>query len=147
MTFDELIGTELTAIGAGSERVTTEGPAGVRLRSSTVQTLALAIHELATNASKYGALVQPNGRLQVRWTFEQAAPSAKPWLHIDWRETGLVMPPSDAPARGTGHGRELIEKALPYQLGAKTSYSFEADGVHCTISIPVSTTGKETEHA
>lgn len=146
VTFDELITTELTAMGAGSDRVKVEGPTGVRLRSSTVQILAIAIHELATNASKYGALVQPSGQLQVRWTFEPAGTSDKPWLHIDWRETGLTMPPADAP-RGTGQGRELIEKALPYQLGAKTSYSFEPDGVHCTISIPVSTAVKEAEHA
>ncbi|MCG6120538.1 MAG: hypothetical protein MEP44_07820, partial [Blastomonas sp.] len=56
-------------------------------------------------------------------------------LHIDWRETGVDLPEGDRPR---GHGRELIERALPYQLDASTSFSLEPDGVHCTISLPVS---------
>jgi PAS domain S-box-containing protein len=147
VTFDELIRTEFSAMGAGPERVTLEGPTGVRLRSSTVQTLAMAVHELATNASKYGALMQLNGRLLVRWSFEGVGDAGKPWLHIEWRETGLIMPPIDAAPQGTGQGRELIEKALPYQLGARTSYKFETDGVYCTISVPVSATIAEMTDA
>src|SRR5688500_11672728 len=55
----------------------------------------------------------------------------KPWLHIDWREAGVVMPTETGQTHHRGQGRELIEKALPYQLGAKTSYTLGADGVHC----------------
>jgi two-component sensor histidine kinase len=116
------------------------GPAGVRLRSSTVHTLAMAIHELATNAMKYGALGQAGGRLAIDWTLEADGPGGKPWLHIDWRESGVRMASKGAWPNGTGQGRELIERALPYQLGARTTYSLGADGVHCTISIPVSAT-------
>ncbi|MBB3564968.1 two-component sensor histidine kinase [Rhizobium sp. BK512] len=132
-------------MGADPEGVTADGPSGIRLRSSTVQTLAMGIHELATNASKYGALMQPLGRLDIRWSFEPVGADGKPWLRIDWREMGLTMPPIDAPPRGTGQGRELIEKALPYQLGGVTSYAFEPDGVHCTISVPVSTKKADRE--
>lgn len=144
VTFDDLIRTELSAVGASSSRTTIEGPAGVRLRSSTVQTLAMGLHELATNAVKYGALGQPGGRLSVTWSLDPGEHDNKPWLHIDWRESGVDMPPVGSTRHGTGQGRELIEKALPYQLGARTAYSLGADGVRCTISIPVSSRSEVT---
>ena len=148
VTFDELIETELAAMNGNAERVTVEGPKGVRLRSSMVQTLALALHELATNAVKYGALGQSDASLTIRWTLVREGPAEQPWLHIDWRETGVALPPEGA-SRKTGQGRELIERALPYQLGAKTRYQLGPDGLHCTISIPVSASPQleEAEYA
>jgi two-component system CheB/CheR fusion protein len=148
VTFDELIHTELAAHGveAGQDnRVTIEGPSGIRLRSTTVQTLAMALHELATNAVKYGALGQPEADLAIRWRIddEAAAPGDQPWLHIDWRESGVTMPAPVTASSGGGQGRELIERALPYQLAARTTYVLESDGVHCSIAMPVSAT-KET---
>jgi PAS domain S-box-containing protein len=138
VTFDELIQAELAAMDATDKQVTLQGPAGIRLRSSTVQTLALALHELATNAVKYGALGQAGAHLGIDWSVETNECGTQPWLHIDWRETGVKMLPADAAPRGGGQGRDLIERALPYQLGAKTSYAFGRDGVRCTISLPVS---------
>ncbi|WP_347269760.1 PAS domain S-box protein [Rhizorhabdus histidinilytica] len=148
VSFDELVGAELAALDGTADRVSLEGPGGVRLRSSTVQTLAMALHELATNAVKYGALGQPQGRLRIRWSLEPNGPGDRPWLHIDWRERGVVMPPAGSAPAGGGQGRELIERALPYQLKARTSFELGADGVHCTIGLPVSATrdAKETEH-
>lgn len=140
VTFDELIETELAAMGNGADRVRLEGPKGVRLRSSMVQTLAMALHELATNAVKYGALGPASGQLVVTWWLARDEGAEQPRLHIDWRESGVKMPPSGAKPSGGGQGRELIEKALPYQLSAKTTYELGPDGVRCTISIPVSTT-------
>jgi len=151
VTFDELIDTELAAHGieAGADsRVTVDGPSGIRLRSTTVQTLAMALHELATNAVKYGALGQPKAALAIRWRIEAAgtdAPGEQPWLHIDWRETGVAMLASSAPLKDGGQGRELIERALPYQLAARTTYVLENDGVHCTIAMPVSATNEPAE--
>lgn len=138
VTFDDLIRTEMEAMEGSPERVTLSGPTGVRLRSSTVQTLAMVIHELATNAVKYGALGQPQGRLAVTWVLEPFGASGRPWLHIDWRETGVIMPHENAASLRRGQGRELIEQALPYQFNAKTAYVFGTDGVKCSISIPVS---------
>ena len=143
VTFDELIESELAAMHAEPHRVTVEGPPSVRLRSSTVQAIAMAIHELATNAVKYGAIGQASGHLFISWGVERS-PDGKPWLHVDWRESGVVMPLSEA-AQGTGQGRQLIEKALPYQLGARTTYDMAPDGVHCTISVPVSATTESPE--
>jgi two-component sensor histidine kinase len=138
VTFDELIETELSAqsIRVGEEGpVTLDGPKGVPLRSRTVQTLAMVLHELATNAIKYGALKQSNGHLAVRWRLETMGEGGKPWLKLDWKESGVDMP--SVPHR-TGQGRELIERALPYQFDAQTTFAMEADGVHCTISLPIS---------
>jgi PAS domain S-box-containing protein len=145
VTFDELIGTELAAMGSGVERTALDGPAGVRLRSSMVQTLAMALHELATNAVKYGALGQPNGRLAVTWRLATEDGAAQLRLHIDWRESGVDMSLARSMPGGGGHGRELIERALPYQLNARTSYDLGPDGVHCTLSIPVSTTALQED--
>ena len=140
VTFDELINAEMTAMDSGPDKVTLAGPPGIRLRSSTVQTLAMALHELATNAVKYGALGQVDARLAVTWRWESSGDGGEPWLHVEWRETGVMMAPIGAAPGGTGQGRELIERALPYQLSAKTSYELGRDGVHCTISLPVSAT-------
>lgn len=139
-TFDELVRAELDAHGASEgEHVTLTGPRGVLLHSRTVHTFALAIHELATNAFKYGAL-KGEGHLLVRWSLREDASDSVPMLHVEWVETGVKMPPPGAePTRG-GHGRELIERALPYQLQARTSFEMGADGVRCTITLPVSGT-------
>src|SRR5215475_8162361 len=140
VNFDEIIEAELVAQaanGGDGGRVTLDGPTGVRLRPGTVQTLAMALHELTTNAVKYGALKQPNGHLTIRWRQESSEKTGEPWLHIDWKESGVEMPTS---VGGTGQGRELIEQALPFQFGARTTFALEADGVHCTISLPVGST-------
>ena len=138
VTFDELIRSELSAMDGQAERVMLSGPSGIRLRSSTVQALAMALHELATNAVKYGALGQPQARLAIRWRMHPTDPQGRPWLHIDWRESGVRMPGAGVAPQGSGQGRELIEQALPYQLSAQTSFELGPDGVHCTIAIPVS---------
>ncbi|MGR6329187.1 PAS domain-containing protein [Sphingomonas sp. XXL09] len=136
--FDQLIRGEMEAMSGDPARVTLDGPAGIRLRSSTVQMLALALHELATNAVKYGALGQPGARLTIRWHWTPPEADGRPWLTIDWREQGVTMPPPGQ--GGAGQGRDLIERALPYQLDADTRFTLTADGVHCIIALPVSET-------
>jgi two-component sensor histidine kinase len=140
VTFDELIDTELAAqpirVG-GNASVTLDGPKGVGLRSGAVQPLVMALHELTTNALKYGALKQPNGHLTVTWRLESLGESGS-WLHLDWKESGVDVPPLGANPQGTGQGRQLIERVLPYQFDAQTMFTMEADGVHCTISLPAS---------
>jgi two-component sensor histidine kinase len=72
----------------------------------------LAIHELATNAAKYGALSQQSGKLRVIWNLRKN--DKDNFVKLEWRETGVSLP-SGMPVR-RGYGRELIERALPYQL-------------------------------
>ncbi len=145
VAFDMLLREEISAHveldeeGRG-DQVTISGPAGVWLFSATVQALALGLHELMTNAVKYGALATPVGRLEVGWSVEDAS-GGKRRLKVDWRESGVAdMPPLNAAPRGGGYGRELIERALPYQLGAKTTYGFADDGVRCTIEVDAAET-------
>ncbi len=136
ITFDALLRAELASVepsgsnGAGP-RVTLHGPSGLRLRSATVQTFALALHELAANAARHGALGQPSGRLRVDWRLEHRPNGA--FLVVDWQESGVAMPPP-APQ---GYGRELIERALPYQLDATSALTFGPDGISCRIALPL----------
>jgi two-component sensor histidine kinase len=144
VTFDEIIGSELAAMGARDDRVTLDGPANVRLRSSAVQMLAMAVHELATNALKYGALGQPSAHLLVRWRLEEDRENGMPWLRVHWIETGVSMPDRASVSPERGQGSELIERALPYQLKARTSFELGGDGVRCTIELPVSASNRMT---
>jgi two-component system CheB/CheR fusion protein len=102
-----------------------------------VQTLSLALHELATNARKYGALSNESGRLTVEWrviTFEHGEKR----LTLDWIETWVegTSPSPDSDARH-GYGRELIERVLPHSLGAITRYELNETSVRCTIDMPL----------
>lgn len=93
----------------------------------------LALHELTTNAVKYGALSEPNGRLAVRWRRVNTAKGRQ--LVLEWRETG-VRALDLSPSR-SGFGRELIERGLPYELGASTSLEFTRGGVRASIELPL----------
>jgi two-component sensor histidine kinase len=114
-----------------SGRVRLDGPA-LPLPSAAAQALGLALHELATNAVKYGALSRDKGRLTVVWRIE-SRDSAR-MIVLSWKESGMSL--SGTPER-SGYGRELIERALPYQLGADTRLDFESDGICCTIAVPL----------
>lgn len=138
--FHELLENELTALGAEDGRFSLDGPRDIVLPSSSVQTLALALHELATNARKYGALGQDGAHLAVRWWKQDDHTDDGPELHVDWRETGVAMKVSEANVESSGLGRELIERALPYQLKARTTYVMGEEGVRCQIALPIGTT-------
>lgn len=140
IAFDELLHTELQALGAlddPRDRVALDGPTDVELRAGNVQTLALALHELATNAMKYGALATPGGRLAVSW---RVVGAGSPRLEVEWRETGVDTSGQHATLPDRGYGRELIERALPYQLNARTRYELRPDGAFCSIAVPLSKT-------
>jgi PAS domain S-box-containing protein len=121
--------------GTESSKINVSGPA-VALPATAAQALGLALHELATNAVKYGALAQPAGRLAVKWELKAKMPRSE--IALEWRESGVSMPEVGSPRR-KGYGSELIERALPYQLRAKTQLEFGPDGVRCTILVPVPT--------
>lgn len=131
---DELVRTELAAHGAdaGGDRVRVRGPA-VPLDAKATQALALAIHELATNAVKHGALGQEGGRLMVSWSVEDAS---DPHVYLRWQEEGVCLRTDRQEVR-SGFGRQLFEKALPYDLGAETRFELAAEGVRCWIRIPL----------
>lgn len=135
VAFDRLLHQELQAHGAERGSVVLEGPTGVGLRSTTLQTFALALHELATNAAKYGALGSDAGKLTVRWhvhRWEDGTPALKmTWTEEFYDEVELLA------EREGSYGRELIERALPYQLKARTSYQLTRKGVECVVEVPL----------
>jgi PAS domain S-box-containing protein len=130
----DLVTAELAAHSipdAASDKIRIDGPA-VALPATAAQALGLALHELATNAVKYGALSQGDGKLVVSWELKEKNLTSE--VALKWQETGIAIPAS--PKR-KGYGRELIERALPYQLNAKTQLDFCPDGVRCEIVVPV----------
>ena len=132
----EVVEAELVAHGDGvvhSDRVTVSGPA-VDLPATSGQAVALALHELATNAVKHGALSNTQGQLSVVWSLDETGPERR--VTLEWRESGVSMPDEGTPRR-KGYGRELIERALPYQLRAETLLEFGPDGVRCVLTVPV----------
>lgn len=137
ITIGELIRMELDALGADAsdERITLDGPTVV-LRATVVQTMALVIHELATNARKHGALAADNRVLKVTWAVTQVGGAASD-LALEWVEEGVGRAPNEESATRMGYGRELIERALPYALNATTSFELSDDGVRCTIELPL----------
>src|SRR5262245_22119239 len=94
---------------AHADRLRVAGPK-IMLDPTTAQTLALALHELATNAAKYGALSRISGSLEMTW---EVRPSA---IEIYWRETG--GPPATVPEK-TGFGTRIITSSIERQLGGK----------------------------
>ncbi len=135
VAFDKLLHEELKAHGAERGRVVLEGPTGVALRSTTLQTFALALHELATNAAKYGALGSETGKLKVCWLVHRWE-DGTPALKMTWNEESSEAVARPAERKGS-YGRELIERALPYQLKARTSYALTSHGVECTVEVPL----------
>ena len=142
----EIIRIELEAHGSQQgAQVTVSGPP-VALNVDNVQTFALALHELATNAVKYGALGNREGRLDISWTVTTI--DSTPFLTLNWRERGVSAMPKDTPRRG--YGRKLIEQALSYALQAKAELIFGEDGVSCRVEMPLSTkaaSGEQTHRA
>lgn len=120
---------------AGADQVTLKGPE-VQLKGKSAESLSLAVHELVTNALKYGALTKPKGHVEVTWVIESH--DAGEVLVLDWRETGVGV--MDMTPKRAGFGRRLLERALPYELGAKTSLDFAPGGLHARIATPLPAT-------
>ena len=110
------------------EQIAIEGE-DVMLKPEAVQNLGLALHELATNAQKYGSLSEPEGQVSIRWQFCEEASKLK----LTWQEKG--GPPVTPPER-SGFGRAMIETVVSRALEGDVSLSFPPKGVRCEIVIP-----------
>lgn len=134
VTVNALMQAELAAYAAAdSSQVRFSGPE-VHLTSRQVQNFALALHELTTNAVKYGALKDEAGRLSVAWE-TQSDRRGRPRLALTWIESGVAIEPGAVTRRG--YGTELIQEALAYALEAEIDYALGADGVRCRIEMPI----------
>lgn len=110
-------------------RIRLSGPE-VRLLPQAVQTLGIALHELATNAMKYGALAHDAGEVQLNWTLGQGAEGRV--LDLSWQERHLAHPPDE---EAPGFGSTVLTSLAPSMLGTQARYQVRAEGVHWTISI------------
>jgi PAS domain S-box-containing protein len=114
------------------ERIVLRGRA-VGLRPRAALTLAMAFHELVTNAVKYGSLSVPTGQVEIEWGVHSHA-GQRPILHIAWRESGG---PPVAPPRRRGFGSLLVERSISAEHGGHAALDFDPAGVRCTIDIPL----------
>jgi PAS domain S-box-containing protein len=110
----------------GPERITIAGP-DVSLEPRTAQTLALALHELATNAAKYGALSVQSGQVAVDWDLQPHG------LLLGWTESG--GPPPQPPA-APGFGIRLISASIERQLAGEAVFHWRPEGLYCTLRVP-----------
>lgn len=117
---------------AQRERVTFAGPA-VALGPSAATTLSLALHELCTNALKYGALSNEKGRIDIAWSLEDGPPSRR--FVFDWHERD--GPPVGEPGH-RGFGSTLLEEGLPGELDASGRLSFNPEGLGYRLEAPLS---------
>jgi PAS domain S-box len=113
-------------------RCTVEGDEDVKLSPKTALALTLAMHELATNALKYGAWSNGEGRVDVRWSTGNDA-EGKRRLRIEWRESG--GPDVRPPAR-RGFGSVLIERGLAREMGGTVTMEYLPTGLVCTVEAP-----------
>ncbi len=131
-----LVDEELAPYRVGhAERIRTTGPE-VLLQPASAQTLALALHELATNAAKYGALSSDSGQLRLSWMLNDGK------LNLDWRECGgpVTKPPS-----AKGFGTRIITASIERQLFGNVAFDWRPEGLRCVISVPLCNTMGATE--
>jgi PAS domain S-box-containing protein len=131
--------------GGEGDKVAASGPQ-VQLQPATAQTLALALHELATNAAKYGALSSHSGRVNLTWDLKPDS------LELHWVETGG---PSAQKPSAQGFGTRIVIASIERQLGGQTGFEWRPEGLHCVLSVPRSykmeppdrVNGRRIEHA
>ncbi|MBW8727723.1 MAG: hypothetical protein JF625_21565 [Inquilinus limosus] len=100
----------------------------------------MAFHELATNASKHGALSVPGGAVKVGWRVARSA--ASPFLRVDWTERG--GPRAEKPARD-GFGLSFIKRSIAYELHGSAELTFKPAGLQCRIEVPMAELRRDAE--
>jgi two-component sensor histidine kinase/DNA-binding response OmpR family regulator len=111
---------------ADADKIIAVGP-DVILQPASAQTLALAIHELATNAAKYGALSSSAGQIRLRWDLNHSG------LRLEWTESGG---PRVAPPIARGYGTRVVTASVEGQLDGRAVFEWRSEGLRCTMSIP-----------
>lgn len=128
-----VIEVELTPYAGADAEITIEGP-DIQLAPNDALSLGLAVHELTTNAAKYGALSQPGGKVTARWEYE-----GDEMVVVRWQERGG---PPVSPERKAGFGTELIQKIVAHELRQPVDLRFETEGVSCTLRVPIRVRGE-----
>jgi two-component sensor histidine kinase len=124
-----VVEAELQHFRAGAEQlISVDGPP-VELAPNDALSFGLALHELATNAAKYGALSVPAGRVSIYWRLIEER-----MVEVEWSEREGPEVPAK---RGRGFGTELIEKVVAHELKNPVQLLFEREGVRCVMRVPV----------
>ncbi len=129
----DVLSTELAHYVEEGQTVVLEGP-GLELAPAEALSFGLAIHELTTNAAKFGALSVPEGRVEVKWYLDENVASDTKIAVVEWIEKGG---PRVAEERTRGFGSDLIERLVPSQLNHQVELDFRAEGVRCKFGVPV----------
>jgi PAS domain S-box-containing protein len=133
-----LVDEEIAPFRMGDvEKIVATGP-DVSLEPRTAQTLALALHELATNAVKYGALSADSGRVRASWELNPTT------LTFNWVESG--GPPTGAPS-SPGFGIRVIGASIERQLEGEARFDWRPDGLHCSLTVPRGDSIEPMRHA
>ena len=120
------------SVAAYPGRINLEGP-DVTLASHAVVPLSMVLHELMTNAAKYGAL-SASGSVEVRW--QEISSGGTPKVRLTWIEKGG---PPVKPATGKGFGTKLIERVMNYDLEGEAALDYRPEGLQCVLEFPVET--------
>jgi PAS domain S-box-containing protein len=126
-----LVHDQLAPHAAGAN-ATIDGP-DVMLGAAATQALAMVVHELVTNAVKFGALSTAGGRVSVSWRTPSSRDGGAD-LTVEWRESG--GPPVTKPSH-EGVGTSLIRELIPHELGGTVDLAFDPDGVRCRMTLPL----------
>jgi len=132
-SLEDILHAEMTPYGGlDKERVSVAGEP-IRLKPQQALGFGLALHELATNAAKYGALSVPHGRLDISWRAETDEAGQRR-LSMDWVEQGgpMVEPP-----KRLGFGSRLIERSIRDELGGLLDMRFQPEGLRCSLNLPL----------
>ncbi|SFM23782.1 HWE histidine kinase domain-containing protein [Methylobacterium pseudosasicola] len=128
----EVLESELSPYRTGGDQIGLDGP-DISLSPRHVLALGMTIHELTTNAAKYGSLSGPGGRVRVSWSLATTE-GGTPRLRLTWQESG--GPPVQPPARA-GFGTRLISGGVRRELDGSVDLAFEAKGLRCHLDVPL----------
>ena len=130
---NDVIEGALAPYRTGQARIQISGP-GLLLPPKPALAIALAVHELATNATKYGALSNDHGKVTVSWETDTVGENRS--FHFHWAEKGgpRVVEPEQSKR---GFGTRLIERMLKNDFGGEVTVNFDPDGLVCTLSAPL----------
>lgn len=135
----ELVDADLRALvesqvspyaGDTSSSLSLDGPR-ITISGEQAHAFGLILHELATNAAKYGGLSVPEGRVEISW--RAICEEGRNWLELDWREAGG---PGVTPPTRRGFGSVLIERSLGHSVGGESDIDYEPDGLKARFRLP-----------
>jgi PAS domain S-box-containing protein len=127
VSLEEIVRLELAPYSAGNAAF---GGPRVTLQAEPAQAVAMVLHELVTNAAKYGAFSNQDGRVLLRWRWLENGSRNR--LAIEWQELGgpLVLPPTQS-----GYGTGIVRELIPFELGGTVDLDFAPDGLRCRLEI------------